>query len=214
MRFSVLATFSGVSDDPEYAYETEYDDIRRTCRECGIEFDETEIGDSEYMYCAAESIGDRNGLESFLVRLCETIAADTGVELPPEDDRGFEWYREFLREHSDSDDIRGMRFWERFAVRGRDLTVSTVMDRETFSRWIDGIGAFAEDVETMGTLGGPLSGGFPSLVADISFRMESSALIESVRVTPFPSFEPQSDVCNRPENWERVRSATLAIYGN
>ena len=48
---------------------------------------------------------------------------------------------------------------------------------------LDDIGAMYEDVETMGTLGGPLCTW--GMVSDFSFWQESRWFITSIRITPF-----------------------------
>lgn len=214
MQFSVVATFSGVANDPEFQNDLEYDDVWRVCRKLSIPFDETEDGDSEYAYLSAESMD----VDALLTELSERVSEIHGIPLPDEDDRGFEWQLEFLREHADNDDLHGLSFWERFAVRCRDLTISTIMDRDTFSRFVDSIGATCTAEDTMGTLGGPLSGGFPSIVADMVFRCDSRCLIDSIRVTPIPgTIDRPLGKCESADDaeriWNRLKSAMMSVYG-
>lgn len=210
MKFSICAMFSGISSDAEYwPCDLTYDDVRRECENLGIAFTETEDGDSEYLYLCKDSFD----LEEFLTSVCEELAGnDTGCSpLPSEDDRGFEWQIEYLRENCGQDDLRGMNYWERFAIRGRDLTINAVMDKSTFKAFVDYIGAIARDCNTLGTLGGPLG----HLAPDVLFEIESSALIASIRVTPFFSND-KLNACDSDERaeqiWQRLRRATLATF--
>lgn len=210
MKFSVCATFSGIACDTKYyPSDVTYDDVRRDLRSLNIEFTETEDGDSEYLYCAKEQIGNLN---AFLADVCLRVSAAHDVPLPSEDDSGYGWQIEFLRLHCDNDDLQGLSFWERFAIRGRDMTVNCVLDKSQFSRFVDAIGAVANDCNTLGTLGGPLGG----IVPDVDFRIESSALIASFRATPFFSRFALNE-CDSEERaeriWARLRAATIAVYG-
>lgn len=94
----------------------------------------------------------------------------------------------------------------------QDVQASGILDRKQFERFIEDLGAYAEDCLTMGTLGGPLSGGMLYCVPDISFMMESSRLIESIRVTPIPSKYEPSGQCNE-RTWDRLRAVMLKLYG-
>ena len=95
----------------------------------------------------------------------------------------------------------------------QDIQASGIVSREQLEMFLDGLGAFAEDCETMGTLGGPLSDGMPYIVPDISFICESPILIECIRITPIPSkFEPNS--CLTEASWGRTRKAMLSLYGS
>lgn len=85
-------------------------------------------------------------------------------------------------------------WWYKWKRGVQDLTVSGVIPWEAFREWCDEIGAFPEDCLTMGTLGGPLSGGFPSLVWDIPFRCESQVIVESIRATPFLADDKETEV--------------------
>ena len=103
-----------------------------------------------------------------------------------------------------------------------DVTVSGLFDRETFDAWVDALYLRADDTETMGTLGGPLSMG---CVPDIVFELREQWVIDSIRVTPviedrngepLPNMErvpeeQRADVAER--TWQRIRKATLAVYG-
>ncbi len=94
----------------------------------------------------------------------------------------------------------------------QDYQASGIVDRETLTRLIDDLGAFAEDCETMGTLGGPLAP-WGGIVADIPFRIESQVLIECIRVTPIPCGTDGEPLKGDERTWDRVRAAMLAVYG-
>ena len=61
-----------------------------------------------------------------------------------------------------------------------DIQVSGIFDRDTLFDFLSNIGASYEDVESLGTLGGPLGG----MVPDFCFTVESQVLISSIRITP------------------------------
>jgi len=115
-------------------------------------------------------------------------------------------------------------FWDEWKDNVCDLTASGIINFDQLEELCHSIGCFPEDCETMGTLGGPLSFG---IVRDISFRCESSIIIESIRVTPFeeekePSNEKQLDLyppteeeIERSNNikWNEVKDAVLLKLG-
>ena len=121
----------------------------------------------------------------------------------------------YLAEEHDGD---GDSFWEQWGREAIDVRVSGVLSEDEFRAWVDMLGAFPEDCETMGTLGGPLN---PcGIVADISFRMECRFLIESIRVTPFygdkrdrldalPGMEEQT----AERVWQTLRAETFERFG-
>jgi len=92
----------------------------------------------------------------------------------------------------------------------QDFQASGILTRKEFDRLVDDLGAFAEDYLTMGTLGGPLGLRY---VPDIPFEIESDRLIVSMRVTPVPKWELRNPRTGREGNWNRVRRATVAVYG-
>lgn len=211
MQFSVCATFSGIANDPKTTHEMTYDDVRRELRGIGIDFTETENGDSEYAYLSSEQFD----VDEFLTKQCERISAENGVPIPPEDDRGFEWHREWLREFADAFDFYELGFWERWCVLCRDMQVNMILNRDQFDKFTSQLGLFATDCDTLGTLGGPLGFG---PVPDIVFENDSSAMICSVRVTPIPgTLEKQLGLCSTQEDahriWSRLKRAVVSVYG-
>ena len=92
----------------------------------------------------------------------------------------------------------------------QDCQASGIIERDKFTEFVESIGAYAEDCETLGTLGGPLG----SIVGDIPMRCESQVLIESIRVTPVPCNSNGEFLAGDERTWDRVRSAFISVYGN
>lgn len=93
--------------------------------------------------------------------------------------------------------------WE----RGSHRKWVAILDREQFDEFIDRCGLFAERCETMGSIGA-LGFGF-SWAPAISFRSDDPDAIQSAYVTPIPEVEKDHF---DDRDWERVRSAVLAVY--
>lgn len=88
----------------------------------------------------------------------------------------------------------------------REVTVTGIVSFTEAMRYLDHIGAIYEDCETMGTLGGPLSGGFPSIVPDMPFNIESQLVVASIRITPFIIDTEAKCICAmREATWDRIR---------
>jgi hypothetical protein len=84
-----------------------------------------------------------------------------------------------------------------------------VLDRKEFETFVKRCGLFAEDVQTLGSLGAP-GCGFGWAPA-ISFRSDDPDGIQSAYVTPLPEVKKQT---LDEHDWERVRRAVLAIFGS
>lgn len=83
-----------------------------------------------------------------------------------------------------------------------------ILNREQFDEFVDHCGLFAEDVETMGSLGAP---GFGyGWAPAICFRSDDPDAIQNAYVTPLP--EVEKEPCDE-RDWKRVRGAVLAVYG-
>ncbi len=82
-----------------------------------------------------------------------------------------------------------------------------ILDREQFDEFVEHCGLFAEDVETMGSLGAP-GFGFGWAPA-ISFNGDDPDAIQNAYVTPLP--EGKREGCDE-RDWDRVRGAVLAVY--
>lgn len=133
---------------------------------------------------------------------CDTTLQDVinaieaaGMDAEPSEPGDSEYA--YLAEESDDDQWSNLQ----------DVMICGVMNRETFTSFVEDIGGWASDIGTLGTLGGPLGLG---IVPDIVIEIESQALISSVRVTPVPS---NDTVEYTEERWERVRTAFLTVYG-
>jgi hypothetical protein len=82
-----------------------------------------------------------------------------------------------------------------------------ILSREQFTEFVEHCGMFAEDVETMGSLGAP-GFGFGWAPA-ISFRADDPDAFQSAYVTPLPGTGREQ--CDE-NDWGRVRGAVLAVY--
>ena len=99
---------------------------------------------------------------------------------------------------------------ELWGGKSKQRKVCGVLTRTQFERFLDDTGLFAEDVETLGSLGAP---GFEfGLAPAISFRGDDPEAIQSAYVTPFPSFAPSTWASNTEKNWQRIRRAVIALY--
>ena len=106
-------------------------------------------------------------------------------------------------------------FWGEWKAGVQDLTASGIIGKEAFTELMESIGAYPEDCETLGTLGGPLAP-WGGVVPDISFRMECQELIDSIRVTPVPKrFEREPASPEEAEDtWDRLRAAIFKYFEN
>lgn len=82
------------------------------------------------------------------------------------------------------------------------VTASGILPAREFFQMLDGIGCIFEDVETMGTIGGPLGHWAP----DVAYYHESQLMVFSMRATPVLKkpdgvYKPLSD-----NSWERMRT--------
>lgn len=82
-----------------------------------------------------------------------------------------------------------------------------LLTRDQFDGFVQRCGLVAEDVQTMGSLGAP-GFGFAWAPA-VSFRSDDPDVIQSAYVTPIPETTRKA---LGEKDWERVRSAVLAVY--
>lgn len=83
-----------------------------------------------------------------------------------------------------------------------------ILDRDQFEHFLNETGLFAENVQTMGSIGAP---GFGyGWAPAISFRSDDPDAILSAYVTPLPETRKEG---GDERDWDRVRSAVLAVYG-
>ena len=203
MRFSVLLSVTGIPGHTPY-HELNYGDVKRAAESVELAVDESEPGQTEYAYLAREQYHCQfhDGVE-WDCRDCPE-----GCDCA---EKATEAYREACEAEHGINPERPPLWWQ-WGWEAQDLQASGIIDREAFDRLIDDLGAIAEDVQTLGTLGGPAN---PIGIApDIDFRIESEGLISTVRVTPLPDRARQSDRPLDEGDWQRVRSAMLSCYGS
>lgn len=83
-----------------------------------------------------------------------------------------------------------------------------ILDRDQFEHFLNETGLFAENVETMGSIGAP---GFGyGWAPAISFRSDDPDCIQSAYVTPLVETRKNGGT---ERDWDRVRGAVLAVYG-
>ena len=96
---------------------------------------------------------------------------------------------------------------------GQHRKYCALLTRDEFDAFVRHVGIWAEDVETMGSLGAP---GFDfALAPAISFTSHDGEAILSAYVTPLPSFRPTKrgdDRAWQDRAWERLKGAILAVY--
>ena len=88
-----------------------------------------------------------------------------------------------------------------------------ILNRNQFDEFVRQTEVWADDVETLGSIGAP---GFGYGVAPaISFSNNDPDVIQSAYITPIPSVEPKQEITpERSERiWYRVRNAVLSVYG-
>ncbi|HEX6986383.1 MAG TPA: hypothetical protein VF170_13455, partial [Planctomycetaceae bacterium] len=94
--------------------------------------------------------------------------------------------------------------WE----NGRHGKWAALLTREQFDEFVEATGLYAENTETMGSLGAPGFGW--GWAPAVSFVSDDPDAIQSAYVTPIPeTTRARSD----ERDWERVRGAVLAVYG-
>jgi hypothetical protein len=115
---------------------------------------------------------------------------------------------EDLWDETEDDDQYEFSYLEGRWSEGHHRKWCALLDREQFEEFIEHCGLFAEDVQTLGSLGAP-GFGFGWAPA-ISFRSDDPDAIQSAYVTPIPEVEKDSF---SDRDWDRVRGAVLAVYG-
>lgn len=198
MKFSLLAKFSGYDC---WSHELTISDLNRDlpefCAKHGLSYDISKPGDSEYEYLGRENQHVEFKTNDDDKHFWKTRYGDTCAER-------FETELE-AREHAAKELSEP---W----LLAQDIAVSGVLGKAAFKEFVDLLGAYAEDVQTMGTLGGPLSP-WGGVVPDISFTMEQPLIIECIRATPIPCRKDEP-MRGDERTWDRVRAATLAVFGN
>ncbi len=113
-----------------------------------------------------------------------------------------------LWDETEDDDQYEYGYLEGCWEEGHHRKWVAVLNREQFDEFVQQCGLQAEDVQTMGSLGAP-GCGF-GLAPAISFTSVDPDAIQSAYVTPLPEVSKES--CDEGD-WDRVRSAVLAVYG-
>ncbi len=112
-----------------------------------------------------------------------------------------------LWDQTEGDDNFEYEYLEGDWEHGHHRKWCAILDREQFDQFIDHCGLFAEDVETMGSLGAP-GFGFGWAPA-ISFNGDDPDAIQNAYVTPL--IEVKREGCDE-RDWDRVRGAVLSVY--
>jgi len=96
--------------------------------------------------------------------------------------------------------------WE----KGKHRKLVGLLIRPHFEALVEDCGLYAEDVETMGSIGAP--GLFPEVwcAPAIAFNAEDPEAIQSMYVTPIPEV---LGINITEERWERIRRAVIDHYG-
>ena len=181
LRWSIVAGFTGQHPklSEYYPCDTTLSDVIREWKDrTGEDAEPSEPYDSEYNYIAREGRIPR--------RILDRLEESSG-------ETKFQICRK-LKE----------QYWrESFWACISDIQVSGILDRYTLFRFLDSIGAAYEDIGTMGTLGGPLAP-WGGVVPDFPFKVESQALIASIRVTPIlcKFVDGEWEPCRAPSEWE------------
>jgi len=91
-------------------------------------------------------------------------------------------------------------------TKGRHRKWVAILNRDQFDAFIEKVGLYAEDTETMGSIGAP-GFGFGWSPA-ISFTSDDRDAILNAYVTPLPETSKVGD----ERDWDRVRNAVLSVY--
>lgn len=204
MKFSVLASFSGVLNDGYWPCDTTLSDALNAAGHIDPEANHFEdlspLGESKYSYLADESCtcpedGAINPVEKlqsardYLLELFnEQSRDDTPEALWNDTDTAAETLDKLADElcedgedypHHDKD-CSGY-WWSKL----QDFQCSGIVSKEDLESFLEDLDAHTENCPTMGTLGGPMFAAFGArIVWDVPFITESQALISSIRVTP------------------------------
>ena len=132
----------------------------------------------------------------YSVDVCEDV--DVADFAPPDLD---------LWNQTEGDDQYEYGYLEGCWENGSHRKWCAMLDREQFDAFVEHCGLFAEDCETMGSIGAP-GFGFGWAPA-ISFNADHEDCIANAYVTPLPDVERESF---NEKDWERVRGAVLSVY--
>jgi len=111
-------------------------------------------------------------------------------------------------DETEDDDCYEYNYLEGDWENGHHTKICGVLNKEEFSKFIDDTNLYAEDVETMGSIGAP-GLGFGCSPA-ISFNGDEQNAILSAYVTPIP--EITRGEC-KENDWDRIKKAVLNMFG-
>jgi hypothetical protein len=115
---------------------------------------------------------------------------------------------EELWQLTEGDEECGYTYLEGSWENGQHRKWCAVLDRDQFDEFVSKLGLYAEDVETMGSLGAPGLG--YGVSPAISFTRDDPDAILSAYVTPMPEVGKEH---GDERDWRRVRQAVLSVYG-
>lgn len=131
------------------------------------------------------------------------------VDIPEDDElRFYEPPDLSLWDQTEGDDSYEYDYLEGRWENGQHRKWCAILNREQFDRFVDHCYLYAEDVETMGSIGAP-GFGFGWAPA-ISFTSYDPDGIVSAYVTPVPETSKQQF---EEHDWDRTRNAVLSVYG-
>lgn len=117
---------------------------------------------------------------------------------------------------TEGDDQYDYGYLEGAWKHGKHRKLCAILNAEQFDQFVTDCGLYAEDVETMGSLGAPGFG--VGWAPAISFRSDDDIAIQSAYVTPIPFIEDEN--WPKPDNeaqantvWYMIRQLVLNKYG-
>jgi hypothetical protein len=119
-----------------------------------------------------------------------------------------------LWQQTEGDESRNYDYLEGRCEKCKHRKLCAVLTKEQFREFVDHVGLYAEETETMGSLGAP-GFGFGWAPA-ISFRGDDEDAIQSADVTPLPTRNdtgaPIRANGNTERDWSRIRNAVIAAF--
>jgi hypothetical protein len=200
MKFAVSISVTGIPGCR--SNELDYETIKQACERVELDITEGEPGESEYTYIAMENY-DCNFMDG-VEWDCEHTCCDAACfQATVEKHR-----RKQCKIHGIDPDNEP--FWWQWGWEARDFRASGILNKGDFWELVNDTGMIAEDIETLGTLGGPAD--MAGWVPDINFRTDSQILIECIRVTPLPDRVRESRLPISERDWLRLRKAMLSVF--
>jgi hypothetical protein len=141
----------------------------------------------------------------FVIYTIDIPATEKITEYYPPQHRSKRWYISEEDDQYDYDYLGGN--WE----KGKHRKFCGELTKEEFTKFVDKIGLYAEDIETMGSL--TMEYGY---IPAISFNYEICYMDEpilSAYVTPFPELKRGITLPLDNRQWERIKKAVIRQYG-